>query len=372
MSKQSYIQPPGKKRRLKKAIFFAVLSLLLILGGLTAGGYFFIQSALEPVDKTDHHPIQINVPIGSSLSVIAEKLESEGIVKNAEIFKYYVKYKGEGDFQAGEYSFTPSMTMDELIKSLKTGKVIGQGKVKITIPEGFQLTQIAAAIGKETGRSANDVLKVMNDRAFIKEMMSKYPELLTEEVFAEKIRYPLEGYLYPATYHYADKKKPVKTIVEDMLKKTDSVLVQYRTSIAAKQMSTHKLLTLSSLIEEEATEKADRHKISSVFYNRLAAGMPLQTDPTVLYALGKHKKRVLYEDLEVNSPYNTYKVKGLTPGPIGNSGVSSMEAALNPADTDFLYFLASPAGDVYYAKTLEEHNKLKEKYITGHYEKQNQ
>ncbi|KMY54835.1 hypothetical protein AC623_13570 [Bacillus sp. FJAT-27231] len=372
MSKKSYVGPSGRKRRLKRAIFFAVISFLLIIGGIAAGGYFFIQSALEPVNKSDNTPVQVNIPIGSSLSVIAEKLEKKGIVKNAEVFKYYVKYKGEDNLQAGEYSFTPSMTMDELIKSLKTGKVIGQGQVKITIPEGYQLTQIAEVIGKETGRPASEVLKVMNDRVFIKEMMQTYPELLTEEVFAKNIRYPLEGYLYPATYHYGDKKKPVREIVEDMLEKTDHVLAQYRTSMAAKQMTTHKLLTLSSLIEEEATAKADRHKISSVFYNRLAAGMPLQTDPTVLYALGKHKKRVLYEDLKVNSPYNTYKVKGLTPGPIGNSGVSSMEAALNPEKTDYLYFLASPAGDVYYAKTLEEHSKLKEKYITSHYEKQKQ
>lgn len=370
MSKQPYIQPPGKKRRLKKAIFFALISVFLVIGGLAAGGYFFIKSALEPVDKSDNQPVQINIPIGSSLSVIAEKLEKKGIVKSAEVFKYYVKYKGETNLQAGEYSFTPSMTMDELISSLKTGKVIGQGEVKIAVPEGYQLTQIAALIGKETGRPASDVMKVMNDRAFIEEMMKKYPELLTEEIFAKNIKYPLEGYLYPATYHYGNKEKPVKEIVEEMLQKTDSVLAQYRTSMAAKKMTTHKLLTLSSLIEEEATEKADRHKISSVFYNRLAEGMPLQTDPTVLYALGNHKKRVLYEDLKVDSPYNTYKVKGLTPGPIGNSGVSSMEAALNPEETDFLYFLASPEGDVYYAKTLAEHNRLKEKYITSYYDKQ--
>ncbi|MFK2824454.1 endolytic transglycosylase MltG [Bacillus sp. B190/17] len=370
MSKQSYIQTPGKKRRLRKAILFAFVSIFLIIGGLAAGVYWFVQSALEPVNKSNHKPVQVNIPIGSSLSVIAEQLEKKGIVKNAEIFKYYVKYKDEDNLQAGEYTFTPSMTMDELIRSLKTGKVIGQGEVKLTVPEGYQLTQIAAIISKETGRPANEIFQLMNDQSFIKEMMTKYPELLTEEILAKNIKYPLEGYLYPATYHYGSKEKPVKEIVEDMLKKTDSVLVQYRTSMAAKQMTVHQLLTMSSLIEEEATEKADRRKISSVFYNRLAINMPLQTDPTVLYALGKHKKRVLYEDLKVESPYNTYKVKGLTPGPIGNSGISSMEAALNPEDTEFLYFLASPSGDVYYTKTLEEHNKLKEKYITSYHDKQ--
>ncbi|EUJ51616.1 aminodeoxychorismate lyase [Listeria rocourtiae FSL F6-920] len=110
----------------------------------------------------------------------------------------------------------------------------------------------------------------------------------------------------------------------------------------------------------------DRSKISSVFYNRLKEGMPLQTDPTVLYALGKHKSRTMYEDLQVDSPYNTYKYKGLPPGPISNSGKTSMEATLNPEKTDYLYFLANTkTGQVYFSKTLEEHNRLKEEHITN-------
>ncbi|WP_100402277.1 endolytic transglycosylase MltG [Bacillus sp. FJAT-42315] len=364
MSKQLYLQPPGRKRRLKKSIIFMIITFFLAIGGATAGIYFFVQSALQPVDKNDQTPIPVSIPIGSSLSVIADQLEQKGVVKNAEIFKYYVKYKGEDHFQAGNYSFHRAMTIDELIEMLKTGKVVA-GEVELAIPEGYQLSQIAEIISKETGRSQSEILKVMNDPQFIKQMIRKYPELLTEEILAEKIKYPLEGYLYPATYHYGDKKKPVKEIIEDMIKKTDSVLAQYRPSMAAKKMTAHQLLTMSSLIEKEATEKSDRRKISSVFYNRLAENMPLQTDPTVLYALGKHKSRVYYKDLKVESPYNTYKVKGLTPGPISNSGVSSVEAALNPETTDYLYFLASPAGDVYYSKTLEEHNQLKEKYITN-------
>ncbi|MBM7649025.1 UPF0755 protein [Bacillus ectoiniformans] len=371
MSNQSYNQPPAKKRRIKRAVLLLFIGFIVLVGGGAAAGYYFIQSALKPVDPGDQTLKPVSVPIGSSLSEIAVMLEEEGIVKKAEVFKYYAKFKNEEDFQAGEYQFSPSMTMDELIKSLKTGKVFTEAPVKVAIPEGYQLTQIAEIIEKHSDHKKEDVLKVMNDKAFINQMIKKYPELLTNEVFAANIKYPLEGYLYPATYHYGDKKVPVEKIVEDMLKKTDHVLAQYRTSMAAKQMSAHKLLTMSSLIEEEATAKADRHKIASVFYNRLDAGMPLQTDPTVLYALGGHKGRVLYEDLKVDSPYNTYQVKGLTPGPIGNSGVTSMEAALNPEETDYLYFLASPAGDVYYAKTLAEHNRLKKEHITSHYEKQN-
>jgi UPF0755 protein len=120
---------------------------------------------------------------------------------------------------------------------------------------------------------------------------------------------------------------------------------------------------MASLIEEEATAKTDREKIASVFYNRLRVGMPLQTDPTVLYALGKHKDRVYYKDLKVNSPYNTYIHNGLPPGPIANAGEMSIRAALQPAETDYMYFLATPNGEVIFTKTLKEHNREKAKYI---------
>jgi UPF0755 protein len=122
---------------------------------------------------------------------------------------------------------------------------------------------------------------------------------------------------------------------------------------------------MASLIEEEATEKADRKTIASVFYNRIEKGMMLQTDPTVLYAHGKHKERVLYKDLEIDSPYNTYQNTGLPPGPIANAGKSSIEASLQPEKTDYYYFLATADGDVIFTKTLEEHNKEKAKHITS-------
>jgi UPF0755 protein len=121
---------------------------------------------------------------------------------------------------------------------------------------------------------------------------------------------------------------------------------------------------MASLIEEEATQKTDREKIASVFYNRLEIGMPLQTDPTVLYALGEHRDRVFYKDLKVDSPYNTYKVKGMPPGPIANAGEMSIIAALKPAQTDYLYFLATSTGEVIFTKTLEEHNQQKAIHIT--------
>lgn len=148
-----------------------------------------------------------------------------------------------------------------------------------------------------------------------------------------------------------------------MLDKTEEVIEEYTGPMMEMEYTPHKLLTMASLIEEEATEQVERDQIASVFYNRMDIGMPLQTDPTVLYAQGEHKEKVLKKDLEINDPYNTYKITGLTPGPIANAGISSIEATLHPAETDYLYFLATSSGEVLFSKTLEEHNQKKAEHI---------
>ncbi|OXS80485.1 endolytic transglycosylase MltG [Domibacillus enclensis] len=365
MSKDVFPPASGKKKRIKRAIMALFLLFFLLAAAGAAGAYYVWQSASSPADAASNEEVDISIPLGSSLSSISQTLEDNGIVENATLFKYYVKYKGEGDFQAGEYVLSPSMSPEEIMSSLKQGKVIGTEEGKLAIPEGYQLTQIAEVIASETDREAEDVLAVINDRAFVEKMKANHPALVTDAVFGENVRYPLEGYLYPATYDVPSPDTPVEDIAEEMIAKTDEVVQGFSEQIKASGMTVHEFLTFSSLVEEEATGKTDRKKIASVFYNRMNIDMPLQTDPTVLYAKGEHQARVLYEDLEIDSPYNTYQVKGLTPGPIGNSGVDSMEAVLQPEQTDYLYFLASPAGDVYYSKTLDEHNTLKAKYITN-------
>jgi UPF0755 protein len=352
-------------RIVRRIVLIISLALLLIFSVLVGGGYLYVKSALKPVDPDNKNPIVVKIPIGSSVSTIANILEEKGIIKDALVFKYYVKLKNESGFQAGKYKLSPSMTIPEIVENIKKGKVMKEVVFQITIPEGKQLTQIAKIIAEKTNYKEEDIIAKLNDRQYIQLLMKKYPEILTEEILHKNIRYPLEGYLYPATYPFYEKNPTIEEIIEVMLKQTSKVLAKYQGEMQEKKLTPHKLLTMASLIEEEATEKADREKISSVFYNRLNKGMPLQTDPTVLYALGKHKDRVLYEDLEVNSPYNTYKNKGLPPGPIANAGEVSINAALNPEQTDYLYFLATPAGDVIFTKTLQEHNREKAKYITN-------
>ena len=229
----------------------------------------------------------------------------------------------------------------------------------------MQLKEIAQIIAKSVNKPEKEVFNQLNDKALIKTMMAKYPDLLTNEILNLNIKYPLEGYLYPATYSFYKKNPSIEDIVLEMLDKTQKVLAAFTQERKEKKQTIHQLLTMASLIEEEATAKADRGKIASVFYNRINKGMPLQTDPTVLYAEGRHKEKVYYQDLEVSSPYNTYKNTGLPPGPISNAGIISIEAALHPDKTDFLYFLATPDGRIIFTKTLAEHNQEKAKYISN-------
>lgn len=363
--KKNLIERQNEARVVRKIVAIISLTIFIIAAVVIIGGYFYINSALKPVDPDSKEEVSVSIPIGSGVTGISKILEDSGIIKNAHVFKYYVKFQNESGFMAGDYVLTPSMTLDQIIDSLKTGKVIQGATVKIVIPEGTHLKEISSIIAEATNQSAGTVMKTLNDHEFIDLLMSQYPDLLTEEIYDAQVKYPLEGYLFPATYSFYEENPSLEEIVTAMLDKTESVIDGYRIQLEEKKITVHELLTMASLIEEEATERVDRDQISSVFYNRMNIGMPLQTDPTVLYAKQQHQEKVYYKDLEVDDPFNTYKYPGLTPGPIANAGVSAIEAALSPADTDYLYFLASPDGEVHFSVTLDEHEAKKAKYITG-------
>jgi len=362
--KEKLLERQNEAKFVRKIVAIIALSIFIIAVVVLGGGFLYINSALKPVDSNSKEEIQVKIPIGSGVSSISQILEDSGIIKNAHVFKYYVKFKNEAGFMAGDYVLSPSMTLEQIIDSIKTGKVM-EATVKIAIPEGTQLKDIAGIIANHANLTTEAVMEKLNDHEYINTLMGQYPDLLTDEIYDAKVKYPLEGYLFPATYSFNEKNPSIDQIVTQMLDKTQSVINDYSNELEEKKMTVHELLTMASLIEEEATEQVDRNQIASVFYNRMNAGMPLQTDPTVLYAKGAHQERVYYKDLELDDPYNTYKYPGLTPGPIANAGVSSIDAALAPAETDYLYFLAAPDGKVYFSTTLDEHEALKAEHITG-------
>jgi UPF0755 protein len=359
------LEQQGEAKLVRKIIMITVASLILLIGIVGLVGFLYINSAMKPVDPDDDTIKKVKIPIGSSVNGISTLLEEQGIIKDARVFKYYIKFRNESGFQAGEYKLSPSMPIEDIVTSIKTGKLMKEAAMKITIPEGKQLIQIADIIAGKTGEDPKKVFKKLNDKKFVNSMQEQFPQLLTSEIENEKVLYPLEGYLFPATYDFYEEKPTLESIVIEMLKKTEETLQAYEGQMDKNDYSVHEMLTFASLVEEEATAQVDRGKIASVFYNRIKEDMPLQTDPTVLYAKGSHKSRVYYKDLEVKSPYNTYKNKGLPPGPIANAGTTSIDAVLKPEKTDYLYFLATPEGEVLYSKTLDDHNNKKAEHISN-------
>ncbi|WP_261129610.1 endolytic transglycosylase MltG [Bacillus sp. Marseille-Q3570] len=360
---QETIMRRNQEAKIVRRVVFTVLTLLVFsIVGLGIGGYVYIKGAFEPVDTSNKEPIEVEIPIGTSTSTIAKKLEESGVIKSALVFKYYVKYKNEDDFQAGNYELTRSMEMKDIIHSLKDGKVYKEAEMTVRIPEGLRINEVVSKIAEQTDYTEEEVQGKMKDKKFIESLMAQYP-LLDEKILDEKVIWPLEGYLFPATYEFYVKDPSLESIIESMVKKMSTVVKKYEAGLQESSYSTHEILTLASIIEEEAKEKEDRFKVSGVFYNRLQKGMPLQSDVTVTYAQQQSKITVTYKDTEIESPYNTYHESGLPIGPISAPGESAIDAAVNPEPNENYYFFARPNGEVLYAKTLDEHNKIKEKYI---------
>lgn len=361
--RNNMINRSNEARTVRKIVSIVIISLILIIAVGGFSGYMYIKSALEPVDPTNKENVEITIPMGSSTSSIASILEENGIIKDARVFRFYIQFKNQADFQAGEYLFNQTQSLDEIIESLKSGIIMADPMYTITIPEGKTIDEMAEIYADHLHFSKDDFLDKTNDMEYIEQLIENYPSILTEEILDPEIRTPLEGYLFAATYQFYENEPSVELVIENMLEKTMSVVVPFLDDIEAKDFSIHEALTFASLLENEARTEEQRKQISGVFYNRLEIGMKLQTDPTVLYALGGHKDRVLYEDLEIESPYNTYFINDLPIGPISNFAENALAAVFEPEESDYIYFLHDKEGDIHYSVTYDEHLAFKEQYI---------
>ncbi|MFS9438889.1 endolytic transglycosylase MltG [Streptococcus sobrinus] len=374
-------QKQKKKKRLARRItgwiIFLILLIILAGGGY---GYYYVSSSLAPLDTHSNKYVSVEIPKGAGGKQIGQILQKKGIIKDANVFNYYTKFKNYSNLKSGYYNLKASMSTDEIIKELQAGgtaEPTDPSSGKIVIPEGYTLEQIAKAIednsntkvkGDKTPYSSKDFLKLVKNKDFINKMKEKYPKLLADLPDSDKAKYQLEGYLFPATYNYT-KDTSLEDLVDQMLGTMDSYLADYYDKIGQSKYNVNETLALASLVEKEGQTDEDRSKIASVFYNRLDADMPLQSNIAVLYALGKlGDKTSLKEDAnidtDVDSPYNDYKNKGLMPGPVDSPSLSAIEAVVNPADTKYLYFVADvETGKVYYSETYEEHEKNVDTYV---------
>jgi UPF0755 protein len=284
---------------------------------------------------------RVTVPIGSTLRQAADSLESAGVIGSARVFSFYAKVLGrDRRIKAGTYILDRGASWKEIIASLEAGRGI---VFAVTIPEGWEVRTIVPAVAKVMKLPEPALDSATRDTGLVRRLGIPTGTL--------------EGYLFPETYLLPEGSAPlpiVRRLVSEFERRWKP---EWNAQLEKLGMTRHQVVTLASIIEKEARVAAERPVISAVYHNRLKRGMMLQADPTVIYALGRHVTRVLYRDLEVKSPYNTYRNVGLPPGPIASPGSASIEAALFPADVPYLYFVAHPDGHHEFRATLREHNE---------------
>lgn len=361
-----YLNERKKNKTVRKVLLIVLSVFVLAVVVLGIAGYRFVTNSLEPMDEASEEVVEVEIPRGSNRRNIANILEENDLINHSLIFDYYVRLQGDNNFQAGTYLMSPSMSVEEMVEYLNAGgtPISEQALAYITVPEGIHLEQIADQVEASSDFSAQDFMKRVQDEAFIEELATQYPDLLTDSLeAAEETRYILEGYLYPATYEVFEENSLDDVIIK-MVGRMNQAMQPYYEDIQASDLTVHEILTLSSYIEREGTTDEDRQLISGVFYNRIDVGMPLQTDPSVSYALGEHRERTTYADLEVDSPYNTYMYNGIGAGPIASPSESAIHASVNPTETDYYYFLADlTTGDIYFAEDYEQHLEYQNEYL---------
>ncbi|NQM54693.1 endolytic transglycosylase MltG [Streptococcus suis] len=380
-------QKRKKQDRTAKRIVAVVMSLVVVFFLATCTfGFFWVKSSLEPVNTEATKTIQVEIPEGSSTKEIANILFENDLIKNATVFNYYSKIKSYNNYQSGFYNLSQSMSVDDLAKALQeSGTPTAQEEPagKVLIVEGYTLTQIANSVTlnaktddktDKTPFTSEEFLTTVTNQEFIDRMVATYPNLFASLPAADSgAIYRLEGYLFPAVYDYYDD-TTIEDLVEQMISTTDARLQPYYEAIANKNLTVNEVLTLASLVEKEGSTDEDRRNIASVFFNRLNAEMPLQSNIAILYAQGKlGEETTLAEDTNIDtsieSPYNIYWRTGLMPGPVDSPSLAAVDAVINANTTDYLYFVADvTTGTVYFAQTIEEHDQNVANYVNAHLE----
>lgn len=344
-------RPVVMRRRRGGGLFRWIVALFLLMVVAVGGGSLYIYQQLQPVEG-EQTPKNVTIPSGSSVRDIGRLLEEAGLIRNADMFSYYVKYKGVApDLKAGEYLFTTGQTIDALLLDMTEGKTVVSAK-RFTIPEGWNVEQIAEHLDKEG---------IVEKAAFLQEVdKGEFPDYpFVAQIPASKERkHRLEGYLFPETYEIK-KDATAHDVVSKMLAQFEKEWKpEWTTELQQRKLTVDQAVNLASIVEREVTVDKERPLVAGVYYNRIRDKWPLQADATVQFVLGKQRDRLTFEDLKVKSPYNTYTNPGLPPGPIANPGRASLEAVVKPAKHEYFFYVTKKDGtsEHYFSRTLEEHN----------------
>ena len=324
------------RKALRYILILAIVGVLIIGGGL--GALYLVPNTFAQDDGTQ----VLVIEKGQTGTEIADMLYERGLIRSTQGFKLWLYLSGTNDkLQTGHYQIPNKVTVRELISLLQEGHV---ESIRVTIPEGYTVGDIAIVLEKN---------QIMKAKDFLAEAKTYVPYPYMKGT--KPATYPVEGFLFPSTYEI-----PVGATPRDVIQMMADEMNRYLTpavkkQIQAQHMSIHDFVTLASIVERESLFDADRPTIAGVFKKRLAHGIPLQSDATISYVLGYAKENVTIGDTQLQSPYNTYVSKGLPPGPIANPGKKSLDAVLYSENTDYLYFVADKEGHNHFSKTYEEH-----------------
>jgi UPF0755 protein len=334
-----------------KKIIFVAIGLFFIL--VLAEGYIFNRQASysrgsSNIDQT------FEVKSGEGVKEIGQALENAQLVRGRYYFDYYVWKSGsQGKIKAGKYELKGSMTIPEIVQVMSLGEIVSN-EVKVTFPEGISAKEMADILSQK-GFKGDEFLNETKSGSNIK---ADYDFLKDRPSGAG-----LEGFFFPDTYIFFKDAKPGDIASRLLRNFEEKLTAQMRTDISAQGKNIFQIVTMASILEKEVRTPEDMKIVSGIFWDRIDAGMPLQSCATIAYVLGREKKQYSIEDTRTPSPYNTYLNKGLPPGPIDNPGMNALQAAVYPAKTDYIYFLSDPAtGKTIFSKTLEEHAANKVKY----------
>lgn len=325
---------------------FLLLALMVLIAAAAAGGYLYI-SVYHPYQGFASEGVYVDIPRGASQRSIARLLAENGVVRSRVAFELLCRYRNPRSMQAGEYFFDRPVTSFDVYDAIVNGRVYVK---EFVVPEGFTMFDIADLAAQNGFLARDEFLRASRDPSLVRDLAPNAPSL--------------EGFLFPATYEFP-RHISGADITAAMVKKFRQVWASIETVNGGPARNIQQIVTLASLVERETPLAAERPHVAGVFENRLRVGQPLQCDPTVAYALtlaGVYSGKLDSAALHFASPYNTYRNRGLPPGPIANPGEAALRAALDPPPTEDFYFVANTQGGHFFSKTLKEHNRNVARY----------
>ena len=326
-----------------------VKGILIIIMSLAISSYFYYNSIINHPFIKGVEEVEVIVNTGDSLYKVLENLKEDNKIRSLFVIKAYVKGNNlQTNIKPGDYKIKSEINLKEFISDLNKG-LYNKDLIKVTIPEGYDIEKMASILEEKGIISREEFIKGVKEYPL--------PEYIKE---TGNRKYALEGYLFPDTYMFAPNMK-AEDIISMMFNRFNGALNQLREKYRIDNSKIDTIITVASMVEKEAEASAERGKVASVFYNRMKKGMKMQSCATVLYALGEHREKLYDKDLKVESPFNTYIIDGFPPGPIGSPGIASIEAALNPEDTNYLFFVSYNDGTHFFTHDYNEFLKVKAK-----------